>query len=84
MHIYATSVRKNRAVLVLSASDPVKLAEFTTSFSLFATFFYTWFFIAFATFEFSFDSINLQFLFQLPDGIFKISTNFNFYHLGLR
>lgn len=72
-------------LLSLSApSDAVKLAELATGFRLFAPFFYARLFVVLTTLQFSFDSVNLKFLFQLTDGVFKISTNFNFYHLGLR
>ncbi len=70
--------------LLSSPSDAVELAKLTTSLGLFATFFDTGFFIVLTTLQLSFNSINLQFFLQLTDGVFKISTNFNFYHLGLR
>lgn len=65
-------------------ADSVELAEFPACFSLLATFFYTWFFVEFTTLQLSFYPIYLQLLLQLSDGIFKVSSNFNFYHLGLR
>ncbi len=72
------------STLFSTSSDAVELAKLAASLSLFAALFDTGFFILLATLQLSFDSINLQFLFQLTDGVFKISTNFNFYHLGLR
>lgn len=69
---------------VSAASNTIELAKFAAGFSLLATFFYTWLFITLATFQLALDTINLQFLFQLPDGILKVSSNFNFNHLGLR
>jgi len=70
--------------VISATSDAVKLAELAAGFSLLAAFLYTGLFVTFTTFQLSLDTINLQFLFQLPDGILKVSTNFNFNHLGLR
>ena len=67
-----------------SLSNAIELAEFPACFSLFATFFDTRLFVVFTTLQLSFYPIYLQLLLQLSDGIFKVSSNFNFYHFGLR
>ena len=63
-----------------SASHSVELAKFPQSFSAFSAFFNTRFFIVFAPFEFTFDSVNLQFLFQLADRVLNIASDFYFDH----
>jgi hypothetical protein len=67
-----------------SLANAVELAEFPACFSLLATFLDTRFFVVFTTLQLSFYPIYLQLLLQLSDGIFKVSSNFNFYHFGLR
>lgn len=62
----------------------VEFSEFSAGFCLFPAFHDAWFFIAFTTFQLTFDPVNLQLFFELSDGVFNVSTNFNFYHLGLQ
>ena len=65
-------------------SYAIELPEFSAGFRLLAALFHTGFLVVFPAFQLSFDTIDLQFLLQLSYGVLKITTNFNFYHLGLR
>jgi hypothetical protein len=59
----------------------VKLAKFTEGFGTLAAFFHTGFFIVLPPFEFTLDSVDLQFLLELADRIFKVALHFYFDHL---
>ena len=72
------------SVVSLRPSCAVEFPKLSTGLGLLATFHDARFFIAFTTLQLSFDAIDLQLFFQLSDGVFNVSTNFNFYHLGLQ
>lgn len=59
---------------------PVKLTKLTECFSSLATFFYTGFFVKFPSLQLTLDSINLEFLFQLTNRVFKVAFHFYFDH----
>lgn len=83
----AQGLRKLQAFTVsvsLRPSCAIEFPELSAGLGLFATLHDAGFLIAFTTFQFSFNTIDLQFFLQLSDGVFNISTNFNFYHLGLQ
>ena len=63
-------------------SDTIELAEFSAGFRLFAAFLHAGFLVVFPALQFPFNTIDLQLFLQLANGVLKISTNFNFYHLG--
>ena len=74
-------VFNNRPFRLIVFFHAVELAKFTQSFSAFPTFTYTWFLVVLTSFEFAFDTINLQFLLQLADRVLKVAFDFDFNHL---
>ncbi len=62
------------------SSHPVELAKFTQGLSSFATFFYAGFFVVFTPLQLSFNTIDLQFFLQLPDRVFKVTSDIYFDH----
>ncbi len=72
------------SVVSLRPSCTVEFPKLSAGLGLFPSFHDAGFLIAFTTFQLSFDAIDLQLFLQLSDGVFNVSTNFNFYHLGLQ
>ena len=72
------------SVVSLRPSCAVEFPKLSAGLGLFPSFHDAGFLIAFTTFQLSFDAIDLQLFLQLSDGVFNVSTNFNFYHLGLQ
>jgi hypothetical protein len=72
------------SVVSLRPSCAVEFPKLSAGLGLFPSFHDAGFFVAFTTFQLSFDAIDLQLFLQLSDGVFNVSTNFNFYHLGLQ
>jgi hypothetical protein len=62
------------------ASHPVELAKFTQGFGCFAAFFDAGFFVILTPFQLSFDTVDLQFFLQLPDRVFKVTSDIYFDH----
>jgi hypothetical protein len=62
------------------ASYPVEFAKFTQGLSGFAAFFDTGFFVVFTPFQLSFNTVDLQFFLQLPDRVFKVTSDIDFDH----
>ena len=62
------------------ASHPVEFTKFAQGLSGFAAFFYAGFFVIFTPFQLSFNTVDLQFLLQLPDRVFKVTSDIDFDH----
>jgi hypothetical protein len=65
-----------------ATSHSVELAKFTQGFRSFAAFFHAGFFVIFPPFQLAFDTVDLQFLFQLPDRVFKVTSDIYFDHIA--
>ena len=55
-----------------------ELAHFSLGLSLLAALFYTRLFVILTTLQFTLYTIHLELFLKLPDGIFNVSSNFNF------
>jgi len=69
--------------LELATSHPVELTELTQSFSSFTPFFYAGFLVILTSFQLTFDTVNLQLFLELANGILKVASDFNFYHVSI-
>ena len=72
--------RTGRASNSEPASYPIEFAKFAQGLSCFAAFFDTGFFIVFTPFQLSFNTVDLQFFLQLPDRVFKVTSDIDFDH----
>ena len=72
--------RPVRALNSEPASHPVEFAKFAQGLRCFAAFFDTGFFIVLTPFQLSFNTVDLQFLLQLPDRVFKVTSDIDFDH----
>jgi hypothetical protein len=66
------------------ASHAVEFPQLTPGLGLLAALLDTGLFVIFTPLQLSFNSVDLEFFLQLPDGKLKIASNFNFYHVSLR
>ncbi len=61
---------------------PIELAKFTQGFRSFATFLDAGFFVILTPFQLAFDTVDLQFFLQLPDRVFKVTSDIYFDHIA--
>lgn len=74
--------RKTGASVSTAIFHPVELAKFTQGFRSFTAFLHAGFLVVFAPFQLTFDTIDLQFFLQLPDRVFKVTSDIYFDHIA--
>jgi len=79
-HVIQKQCQRARGCRGLLRLTMLELTHFPLCFSLLTAFFLTRLLVVLAALQFTLDAIHLELFLQLPDGIFNVSSYFNFYH----